>query len=122
LLGSHSWIRYDSSFFITFYLLKSCFCQFVGGDTATGALPLLHSLRLANKGLLSYPIEVDENKGTGGTHNSPNYSPSLAASNSDDSFTAIPPYKRIADDMLHSIDVVADFKERLILKQPIHHL
>jgi proline dehydrogenase len=41
----------------------------------------------------------------------PNHSPNLAASDSDHSFTGIPPYKRIADELLHSIDVVADFEE-----------
>jgi proline dehydrogenase len=55
------------------------FCQFVGGDSLTDALPLLRSLRSANKGiLLAYSVEVDENEATGGstfprdgTHNSP---------------------------------------------------
>lgn len=60
---------------------------------------------------MGYSVEIDENKGTGGT---PDHSPSFAASNSDDSFTAIPPYKRIVDEMLHSIDVVADFEEGLM--------
>ena len=111
---------------------KSCFCQFVGGDTATEALPLLRSLRSANKGvLLGYSVEVDKNKATGGsislltdgTYNSLNYTSRLAA-NSDKShlnvstLAAIPPHKRIIKEMLHAIDVVADFEEGLMSKLP----
>ncbi|EEB98697.1 hypothetical protein MPER_01750, partial [Moniliophthora perniciosa FA553] len=39
--------------------------QYVGGDTALETVPLLHNLRLANKGaLFAYSIEVDENEAT----------------------------------------------------------
>ena len=59
---------FDQVWFQYFTVLyaESCFCQFVGGDTAIEALPLLRSLRSANKGiLLSYSVEADEKKATG---------------------------------------------------------
>ena len=100
--------------------------QFVGADTATEALPLLRSLRSANKGVLfAYSVEVDEKEATGasisprtdGTHSSHNNSPRLAADdNKDDTSTFIAPYKRIVDEMLHCIDVAADFEEGLMSK------
>ncbi|KAF8816681.1 FAD-linked oxidoreductase [Phlegmacium glaucopus] len=108
------------------------FDQFVGADSATEALPLLRSLRSANKGVLfAYSVEVDENEATGasislpctdGTHNSANH-PSHSTGDDDNNnnshlnvSTAIPPYQRIVDEMLHCIDVAADFEEGLMSK------
>lgn len=82
------------------------FNQFVGGDTAIGALPLLRSIRSANKGILfAYSVEVDEKKATDAHSDN---SPHLHVSR------ALPTHKRILDEMLHCIDVVADFEEGLM--------
>jgi len=118
LVQSHSFLRLSNKF------------QFVGADSATEALPLLRSLRSSNKGVLfAYSVEVDENEATGAsistpstdrTHNSLNHSSRLAAD--DDSHlnvsTTAPPYKRIVDEMLHCIDVAADFEEGLSSDSP----
>lgn len=75
--------------------------QFVGGDTAEDTLPLLHAFRRANKGaLLAYSVEVD---------------PATATSHPGDG--TVPkddlPHKRIIKEMIHSIDVAADFEDSL---------
>ncbi|KAF8972552.1 FAD-linked oxidoreductase-like protein [Flammula alnicola] len=68
------------------------FDQFVGADTAEGAIPLLRSLRAANQGVLfAYSVEVDENE----------------------AIADALPYKRIVDEMLHCIDIAADFEASL---------
>lgn len=68
---------------------------------------------------------MDENEATGasisppptdGTHNSSNHSSRLAGDTDKNVNTPIPPYKRIVDEMLHCIDVAADFEEGLVFK------
>ncbi|KAF9529860.1 FAD-linked oxidoreductase-like protein [Crepidotus variabilis] len=79
------------------------FKQFVGADTAEECVPLLHSLRQANKGaLLVYSVEVDENEITRNF-----VAGSASISHSDN------PQKRIIDEMIHSVDVVANFEANL---------
>jgi proline dehydrogenase len=75
------------------------FDQFVGGDTAQKAVPLLHSLRAANKGaLFAYSVEVEEAEAT-------------AFAQSHAKHKGPPPHKRIVDEMIHCIDVAADFED-----------
>ncbi|KAJ7885760.1 FAD-linked oxidoreductase [Mycena olivaceomarginata] len=75
------------------------FDQFVGGDTVNDALPLLHALRSANTGtLFAYSVEADE--AASGSGSSPKN-----------------PHKAIVDEMLHCIDVAADFEDALGVKQ-----
>ncbi|KAJ7022978.1 FAD-linked oxidoreductase-like protein [Mycena alexandri] len=79
------------------------FCSFVGGDSAAETLPLLHNLRSANTGaLFAYSVEVDEDE-------------AMAASGSKSSQHN--PHKAIVDEMLHCIDVAADFEDGLVAKQ-----
>ncbi|KAG6877337.1 hypothetical protein C0992_010247 [Termitomyces sp. T32_za158] len=82
------------------YLL-SLIAQFVGGDTAEKTLPLLYKLRAVNKGaLFAYSVEVDESEATGSpTRGEP--SPSSSSS----------PHKRIVEEMIHCVDVAADFED-----------
>ncbi|CDO71747.1 hypothetical protein BN946_scf184920.g31 [Trametes cinnabarina] len=71
------------------------FNQFVGGDSAEEALPVLEQLRAQNKGaILVYSVEVDEQT-PGNTKPMP-----LSA------------HKQIVDETLHCIDVAADFEEK----------
>ncbi len=74
--------------------------QFVGGDTAEGTLPLLRSFRRGNKGaLLAYSVEVD---------------PATATSHGEGTLSTDDlPYKRIIKEVVHSIDVAADFEDSL---------
>jgi proline dehydrogenase len=70
----------------------------VGGDTVEDTLPVLHELHSKNQGvILAYSVEVDEktanSKGT--THSS-----------------ALPTYKQNVEEMIHSIDVAADFADQ----------
>ncbi|KAJ7700296.1 FAD-linked oxidoreductase-like protein [Mycena metata] len=75
------------------------FDQFVGGDSAAETLPLLHTLRSANTGaLFAYSVEVDEDE-------------AMAGSGSKSSQHN--PHKAIVDEMLHCIDVAADFEDGL---------
>ncbi|KAI0825334.1 FAD-linked oxidoreductase [Trametes gibbosa] len=71
------------------------FNQFVGGDSAEEAIPVLEQLRGENKGVLFvYSVEVDETApGSVG-------SASLSA------------HKHIVDETLHCIDVAADFEDK----------
>ncbi|KAI0638876.1 FAD-linked oxidoreductase [Trametes polyzona] len=71
------------------------FNQFVGGDSAEEALPVLEQLRAENKGVLFvYSVEVDETApGSAG--------PQAASA-----------HKQIVDETLHCIDVAADFEDR----------
>ncbi|KAJ7716222.1 FAD-linked oxidoreductase-like protein [Mycena maculata] len=79
------------------------FDQFVGGDSAVQSLPLLKSLRAENTGtLFAYSVEVDEAE-------------AMAASASGSSQKS--PHKAIIDEMVHCIDVAADFEDGLIAKQ-----
>ncbi|CAL1696953.1 unnamed protein product [Somion occarium] len=72
------------------------FDQFVGGESAEGTLPVLEDLRKENKGcILAYSVEVDESEAAG------------AAKKQE-----VPAYKRIVQEMIHSIDVAADFEEK----------
>jgi hypothetical protein len=69
--------------------------QFVGGDTARACVPLIRRLREENKGtLLAYSAEVDGNEPAGGTR-----SPDKRV------------HKRIVQEMIHSINVAADFED-----------
>ncbi|KAF9482380.1 FAD-linked oxidoreductase [Pholiota conissans] len=90
------------------------FDQFVGADTAEETLPLLRSLRAANKGVLfAYSVEVDENEATGASisRSSDNFtdspSPHLSAADSTS------PSDQIVTETLHCIDVAADFEASL---------
>lgn len=74
----------------------------MGADTAVGAIPLLHSLRASNKGaLFAYSVEVDESEATA----------SLSRHEA-------PPYKRIVNEMIHCIDVAADFEDTIVGSSP----
>ncbi|KAI5900595.1 FAD-linked oxidoreductase [Schizophyllum commune H4-8] len=73
------------------------FNQFVGGDTAEACVPLLRRLRARNMGaLFAYSVEVDEGTAMGAGHDPANS-----------------PHARIVNEMVHSIDVAADFEDEL---------
>ncbi|GBE78609.1 FAD-linked oxidoreductase [Sparassis crispa] len=73
------------------------FNQFVGGDTAEDAVPLLENLRAENKGcLFGYSVEVDEAQAAG-----------KGASQSKQSV-----HKQIVEETIHCIDVAADFEAK----------
>ncbi|KAI0308759.1 FAD-linked oxidoreductase-like protein [Amylostereum chailletii] len=73
------------------------FNHFVGGDTAKKCVPLLERMRAENKGVLfSYSVEVDE---------------ASAAGHGDGTKAHVPVHKRIVQEMIHSIDVAADFED-----------
>ncbi|KAG5335773.1 hypothetical protein E4T56_gene13817 [Termitomyces sp. T112] len=72
------------------------FDQFVGGDTAEKTLPLLYKLRAVNKGaLFAYSVEVDESEATGSTLSKKEPSP----------------HKRIVEEIIHCVDVAANFED-----------
>ncbi|KAI0344244.1 FAD-linked oxidoreductase [Trametopsis cervina] len=75
------------------------FDQFVGAETAEGAVPLLERFRTENKGcLFAYSVEVDE---------------AAAAGKAKQSGKAVQPiHKQIVQEMIHSIDVAADFEDK----------
>ncbi|TRM59231.1 FAD-linked oxidoreductase-like protein [Schizophyllum amplum] len=76
------------------------FDQFVGGDTAEGCIPLLRNLRARNTGaLFAYSVEVDENAAMGADGAADLSGPS--------------PHAQIVNEMVHSIDVAADFEDAL---------
>ncbi|RDB24578.1 Proline dehydrogenase 1, mitochondrial [Hypsizygus marmoreus] len=80
------------------------FEQFVGGSTAQMTLPLLYKLRAANKGaLFAYSVEVDEAE---------------AMAHSASKTKGQSPYKRIVDEMIHCIDIAADFEDGINGKGP----
>ncbi|KAF8878433.1 FAD-linked oxidoreductase-like protein [Infundibulicybe gibba] len=80
------------------FVRATFFDQFVGGDTALETVPLLHSLRSANTGaIFVYSVEVDE--------------PEATASSSKYSTLGKPAHKRIVDEVVHCIDVAADFED-----------
>ncbi|KAI0791690.1 FAD-linked oxidoreductase-like protein [Abortiporus biennis] len=71
------------------------FDQFVGGDTAHEAVPVMESLRAENKGcLLVYSVEVDEEE---------------AAGNGKSEKELV--HKRVVEEMIRSIEVAADFED-----------
>ncbi|KAF7298084.1 Proline dehydrogenase [Mycena chlorophos] len=80
------------------------FDQFVGGDSAAETLPLLKVLRTQNNTgtLFAYSIEVDEAQATS----------SMGPSSSLNS-----PHKAIVQEMLHCIDVAADFEAEMGAKK-----
>ncbi|KAG0703502.1 FAD-linked oxidoreductase-like protein [Suillus ampliporus] len=74
------------------FVRTTFFHQFVGAETAHGALPLVVSLRAENKGaLFAYGVEVDEKE----------------AARVDQE----PVHKRIVNEMIRSINVAADFED-----------
>lgn len=74
------------------------FDQFVGAETAEEALPLLEQFRAENKGcLFAYSVEVDEDEAAGKAGKGKN---------------TPPVYKQIVQEMIHSIDVAADFEDK----------
>ncbi|KAJ7155870.1 FAD-linked oxidoreductase [Mycena filopes] len=80
------------------------FDQFVGGDSATETLPLVHALRSAKTGtLFSYSVEVNDEEPV---------ARSESGSSQDSSHR-----KAILEEMLHCIDVAADFENNLGVKQ-----
>ncbi|KAI0668619.1 FAD-linked oxidoreductase [Trametes maxima] len=73
------------------------FNQFVGGDSAEEALPVLGHLRAENKGVLFvYSVEVDEK---------------LPSPSSQASSKSLSAHKRIVAETLHCLDVAADFED-----------
>lgn len=74
----------------------------MGGDSAEETVPLLQSLRASNKGtLFAYSVEVDEQEAT-------------ASSKSVSKKGEKPPHQRIVDEMIHCIDVAADFEDGVV--------
>ncbi|KAI0089884.1 FAD-linked oxidoreductase-like protein [Irpex rosettiformis] len=72
------------------------FDQFVGADTAEGAIPLLEQFRQENKGcLFAYSVEVDE-----------------AAAAGKEGKDVQPLHQQIIQEMIHSVDVAADFEDK----------
>ena len=75
------------------------FDQFVGAETAEEAIPLVAELRAENKGcLFAYSVEVDENEAAG-----------KAAGKGKN---VQPVHKQSVQEMIHSIDVAADFEDK----------
>lgn len=72
----------------------------MGADSADDALPLLEQLRGDNKGcLFAYSVEVDEESAAGKGKDK----------------AAQPIHKEIVQEMIHNIDVAADFEDRHVL-------
>ncbi|KAG5641504.1 hypothetical protein DXG03_005076 [Asterophora parasitica] len=87
------------------FVRATFFKQFVGGDTVQDTLPVLHKLRAANTGtLLAYSVEVDEKE-------------ALRAYGPGSRTPLSTPHKHIVQEMLHCVDVVADFEDALEMKQ-----
>ncbi|EKM60545.1 uncharacterized protein PHACADRAFT_246555 [Phanerochaete carnosa HHB-10118-sp] len=75
------------------------FDHFVGAETAEEAIPLVKQLRAENKGcLFAYSVEVDEHEAAG-----------KAARKGKN---VQPVYKQSMQEMIHSIDVAADFEDK----------
>lgn len=76
-------------------MIRACMAfQFVGGETAEDVVPLLEELRAQNKGaIFAYSVEVDESATKGGKAQTPQY-------------------RKNVEEMLHSIDVAADFEDK----------
>ena len=80
--------------------------QFVGGETARAAFPLLSVLRSQNKGaLFAYSVEVDQHQAAGAAQHGTSTGSSSGKPNEE------PVHKRIVAEMLRSIDVAADFED-----------
>ena len=80
--------------------------QFVGGDTASDAIPIIQRLRAEDKGaMLVYSAEVDELKKDG--RHAPSHGSTSKASSDSNPELSLPPHKRIVEEMLRSIDVAA---------------
>ncbi|KAG9015904.1 hypothetical protein FRB90_004244 [Tulasnella sp. 427] len=74
-----------------FMIRHTFFGQFVGGETAEDIVPLLDELRVQNKGaIFAYSVEVDESAPKGSQAQ----------------------YRKNVEEMLHSIDVAADFEDK----------
>ncbi|KAH9487282.1 Proline dehydrogenase 1, mitochondrial [Psilocybe cubensis] len=108
------------------FVRATFFDQFVGADSAEEAIPLLRTMRAANRGVLfAYSVEVDENEATGASISSSSAetvdlpTTSFASSSvgqqhagpGSESIPKAPPYKRIVDEMIHCIDVAANFED-----------
>ncbi|KAI0034966.1 FAD-linked oxidoreductase-like protein [Vararia minispora EC-137] len=79
------------------FIRHTFFAQFVGGPTAEACTTLLERMRAENKGaLFAYSVEVDEDEASGHSHATKDKEPI---------------YKRIRNEMHHSIDVAAAFEE-----------
>ncbi|KLO17621.1 FAD-linked oxidoreductase [Schizopora paradoxa] len=86
-------------------LRRTFFSQFVGGDTAEDVLPLLTDLRNQNKGaLFAYSVEVDEKEAAG---------VAKAGGSGSGETNSEPSFMRNVNEMIHSIDVAADFEDGL---------
>ncbi|KAI0668618.1 FAD-linked oxidoreductase-like protein [Trametes maxima] len=78
------------------------FDQFVGGDSAEEALPLIEGLRAQNTGcLFAYSVEVDEAEASG-----------HAREHGRDAAAGLAPHQQVVNETLHCIDVAADFEDR----------
>ncbi|TFK85683.1 FAD-linked oxidoreductase [Polyporus arcularius HHB13444] len=76
------------------------FNQFVGGDTAEDALPLIEELRAQNTGcLFAYSVEVDETEAAG-------HGPAQESR----AVTSV--HKQVVRETLHCIDVAADYEDK----------
>lgn len=86
------------------FVRATFFHQFVGAETADGALPIFALLRAENKGILfSYAVEVDEKEVAGQA-----------------SVERQHVHKRIVKEMIRSIDVSADYEDGRDLLQGGH--
>ncbi|TFK67661.1 FAD-linked oxidoreductase [Pluteus cervinus] len=95
------------NYVVEWVVRKTFFDQFVGGDNAQDCIPLLEELRRQNKGaLFAYSVEVDEDEATAPA-SSANSSPNSIAPVSE----ALPPHKRIVEEMIRCTDVAADFED-----------
>ncbi|KAG2030938.1 FAD-linked oxidoreductase [Suillus americanus] len=81
------------------FVRATFFHQFVGADTANGALPLLASLRAENKGaLFAYAVEVDKKEAAGQTN-----------------MERQPAHKHIIEEIIRIINASADFEDGRVL-------
>lgn len=70
----------------------------MAGDTAEKTLPILEQYRAENKGVLfAYSVEVDEHE---------------AAGKSQRNSTKEPIHKLMVNEIIHSVDVAADFEDQ----------
>ncbi|RPD59460.1 FAD-linked oxidoreductase [Lentinus tigrinus ALCF2SS1-6] len=76
------------------------FDQFVGGDTAEDAIPLIEDLRAQNTGcLFAYSVEVDQDEAAG-------------KGPAQESKAATSVYKQVVRETMHSVDVAADYEDK----------
>ncbi|KAI0358839.1 FAD-linked oxidoreductase [Trametes cingulata] len=77
------------------------FKQFVGGESAEDALPLIEALRAQNTGcLFAYSVEVDEAEASG------------HAKEKEHGMSGLAVHKQVVQETLHCIDVAAGFEDR----------